>query len=289
MSKVDKLKITCISETSWFDTDKLLEDIKKHGGMDTDQYIIDWDNKNSGGYSALIEYEKDNEKKYLLFDVGWNEKYMDYCFAREGVDKLLKDGLLNDVFISHEHMDHYWGLRSVTKIRNDFNLYIPKGFSEKGYKLLEEAGFKGNLIEVGDDNQFDEVYSLIFELDIILNVKNEQVLAFDVKDKGVVTVTGCCHPGVNNMLDKVSKTVGDNLYGLYGGLHISLLEDWNDDKKNEIERLKSKGLKKVAANHCTGKIAVEAMIEAGIPVVRGSAKFGSMSDLYVGNGDFVEF
>jgi 7,8-dihydropterin-6-yl-methyl-4-(beta-D-ribofuranosyl)aminobenzene 5'-phosphate synthase len=31
------------------------------------------------------------------------------------------------------------------------------------------------------------------------------------------------------------------------------------------------------------------MIELGYPVVKGTARFGTKSDLYVGNGDVVEF
>jgi len=47
--------------------------------------------------------------------------------------------------------------------------------------------------------------------------------------------------------------------------------------------------KKIACNHCTGQVAVQHMIELGYPVVRGSGRFGSRSDLYVGNGDEVIF
>ena len=47
--------------------------------------------------------------------------------------------------------------------------------------------------------------------------------------------------------------------------------------------------KKVACNHCTGAAAVQKMIELGYPVVRGTKRFGTKSDLYVGNGDVVEF
>lgn len=289
MRQIDNLRIKCVSETSWFDTSKLLDDIKKHGGMDTDQYEIDWDGKNSGGYSALLELSYNSKNKYLLFDVGWNEKYMDYCFAREGIDNLLKGGLLKDVFISHEHMDHFWGIRSATKLRNDFNLYIPAGFSQKGLDLLDDAGFKGKLTEIEQKSDFGDFSSLVFNLDIILNVRNEQVLAFDIKDKGMVTVTGCCHPGVNNMIERIESEFSSPLYGLYGGLHISLLENWDDEKQNEVKKLKDKQLRKVAANHCTGVVAVKSMIKHDIPVVHGSGKFGSQSDLYLGNGDIVEF
>jgi hypothetical protein len=42
--------------------------------------------------------------------------------------------------------------------------------------------------------------------------------------------------------------------------------------------------KKVAANHCTGIPAVKKMVELGYPVVKGTGRFGSKSDLVVGNG-----
>lgn len=289
MLSVDSLKVTCLSETSWFDTDLLMSDIKKAGGMHTNQYIIDWDYKNAGGYSALIEYTKNSQKNYVLLDVGWREAYMDWVFDREGVAELLKKEKLNDIFISHEHMDHFWGLNSITKIRNDFNLYIPAGFSDQGFDIIEKSNFKGKLIEVQDKFENDDFSSFVYKMDIILGVKNEQMLSFNLEDKGFVTITGCCHPGVNAMMEYVKNNYGDNLFGLYGGLHISLLEDWNEQKAKEIEKLTTWGLKKVAANHCTGVIAVEHMIKKDLNVISGSAKFGSQSKLYVGNSDSIEF
>jgi 7,8-dihydropterin-6-yl-methyl-4-(beta-D-ribofuranosyl)aminobenzene 5'-phosphate synthase len=47
--------------------------------------------------------------------------------------------------------------------------------------------------------------------------------------------------------------------------------------------------KKLAANHCTGLPAVQKIIELGYPVVRVTGRFGSNSDVYVGNGDEVIF
>ncbi|MBW2582547.1 MAG: hypothetical protein JRE36_02965 [Deltaproteobacteria bacterium] len=42
-------------------------------------------------------------------------------------------------------------------------------------------------------------------------------------------------------------------------------------------------------NNCTGLAAVQKMIALGYPVVRGTGRQGSKSDLYVGNGDEVVF
>ncbi len=46
-------------------------------------------------------------------------------------------------------------------------------------------------------------------------------------------------------------------------------------------------LKRIACNHGAGLPAVKLMIELGYPVVRGGGRDGSLSDLYVGNGDCV--
>ena len=45
----------------------------------------------------------------------------------------------------------------------------------------------------------------------------------------------------------------------------------------------------VGCNHCTGLKAVEKMVELGYPLVKGTGRFGSVSDLYIGAGDEVVF
>ncbi len=42
------VKITCISETSWFDGNVLMKNMKDAGGPKANQWIVDWDQKNSG-------------------------------------------------------------------------------------------------------------------------------------------------------------------------------------------------------------------------------------------------
>ncbi|NNG47714.1 MAG: MBL fold metallo-hydrolase, partial [Deltaproteobacteria bacterium] len=54
-------------------------------------------------------------------------------------------------------------------------------------------------------------------------------------------------------------------------------------------RLQAFRLQRLACNHCTGVLTVQKMLERGMPVVRGSGRFGSRSDLYLGNGDKVVF
>jgi 7,8-dihydropterin-6-yl-methyl-4-(beta-D-ribofuranosyl)aminobenzene 5'-phosphate synthase len=56
-----------------------------------------------------------------------------------------------------------------------------------------------------------------------------------------------------------------------------------------ISGLADMKMQKVAASHRTGLIAIQKMQAAGIPVIKGTAKYGSRSDLNVGNGDTVVF
>jgi 7,8-dihydropterin-6-yl-methyl-4-(beta-D-ribofuranosyl)aminobenzene 5'-phosphate synthase len=290
------VKIRCISETSWFDTNQLLTDIKDAGGLSTSQYSVNWTEKNSGGYCALVEVEAlDNTTaKRFLLDAGWNPSWMDSCLIREGVDQMLRKREIDFVFISHEHMDHFWGLPVILKYYPDIKIVVPVTFHPEGKDLIRRNGHKGELVEVETDKLhllFPGCASVTFDLPIIIGVRGEHGLFFNIKDKGMVTVTGCCHMGVLNLMRYGQENIQGDLrpYGLYGGLHICPFEQWDAKMDSVIAELAAMKLEMVAANHCTGVITIEKMLEAGIPVVRGNARHGSKSDLYVGNGDEVVF
>ena len=107
----------------------------------------------------------------------------------------------------------------------------------------------------------------------------------------MVVVTGCGHPTPHVMFAFARKKIGSSsrFYGLYGGLHISLLESWNPKAQAMLEAILKEKFSAIGSNHCTGVIAVEKMIEHGQPVVIGTANFGSKSEKYVGNGDEIVF
>ena len=48
-------------------------------------------------------------------------------------------------------------------------------------------------------------------------------LYFNIKDKGIVCVTGCCHQGILKFADYSQEHLsgGDKLYGIFGGPHIT--------------------------------------------------------------------
>ena len=109
---------------------------------------------------------------------------------------------------------------------------------------------------------------------------------------GLVSITGCCHQGIILFADTAYKELAyekDQFYGLYGGLHISPFDDWDPKYDDLVIGLKKWNLQQVGCNHCTGLITAQKFVDAGYPVVKGTARFRSKTTNYLGNGDVIKF
>ena len=309
------VKITCISETSWFYNKKLLENIKAAGGALASQYEVPWaqsgveqgfKGSNSGGFATLVDVEQmDGSHKKILLDTGWNVDWMDERFKAEGIDRMLKNNEIEFLLISHDHIDHFWGLESTLRHKPDITMVIPNTFHKDSYRFMEGAEFpkafaknsipfRGKLIKHDTGKiypLFPGVAAANFAAPCGLQIFGEQALVFNIAGKGAATVTGCCHMGIISLLEYINKNVkgGEKIYGVYGGLHISPYEDWDpqyDDLVLSIPRYK---VEKLGCNHCTGYITVEKMLAANIPIIKGTARNKSQRDIYLGNGDTLVF
>ena len=295
-----RLTIRCVSETGWFDTATVFGDIKDAGGAETDQYAIPWPPfgalhaDNAAGFSALLEAETtDGSVRRLLFDTGWNPAWMDRRFAEEGIDELLRQGRIEALIISHEHFDHFWGIGSTLKHCPGITIYVPEGFHPAGFAHIRQQDHTGQVVTVPAERPlvlFPGLALVGFPMHTLLKVDGENVLYANLANQGMAMVTGCGHGGVLNLLDYARRTFqgGERIHAIYGGLHISPLEDWDEAREQVVNALRGYGIAKVACNHCTGRTAVEKMLELGLPVVRGTARHGSQTNLFVGNGDVLE-
>jgi len=295
-----RLKIRCISETGWFDTATVFGDIKAAGGTETDQYAIPWPPfgalhaDNAAGFSALLEAEAtDGTVRRLLFDTGWNPDWMDRRFAEEGIDEMLRQGQIEALVISHEHFDHFWGIGSTLRHCPDITLYVPEGFHPAGFAHIQRHGHTGQVVTVSVDRPFVLFPGLAlvsFPMSTLLRVQGENVLYANLQNHGMAMITGCGHGGVLNLLNYARRTFtgGERIHAIYGGLHISPLEDWDESREQVVNALRGYDIAKMACNHCTGRTAVEKMLAVGLPVLRGTARNGSQTELFVGNGDVLE-
>ena len=300
------VRIKCLSEVGWYDSKKLGGQMMAAGGPATSQWIIPWDPTNAAGCSSLIDVEMlDGRHHKFLMDAGWNHEYMNECFKREGIDEMLRNKEIEFLFVTHEHLDHFWGLETVLRHNPEIKIFIPSTFYPEGMHLLRGAEFitpgarnriphNGELVKIEPgqiSKLFDGCGAAAFDFDTVIRVRGEQSIYFNVKDKGLVCVTGCCHQKILTFADFATEKIegGDNMYGIYGGLHIAPFGPLKPEQEQIVEQMRKYNFKKLACNHCTGLHAVQKMIELGYPVVRGTGSFGSQSDLYVGNGDEVLF
>ena len=327
IGEVKSVRVDVLSETSWFDNNRLKQNIVDYGGAGTNQYTIPWDWDNAGGYAALITVTTlENEERRILLDTGWNTEWMDYIYDRNGIPAMLAGGDIDYMVISHWHLDHVWGIESALKHNPALRIYAPATLYPEDRALLAGATHvarshdgrdvricgnavphEGELIlteEAGENDSglyqpMPGMAIRMFDVPILLRVRGENVLYFNVRDRGIVTVTGCCHPGLLNLFAYARRNfVNYRPYGCYGGLHLTVFESWDPRFDDIIRGVEYFGIEKLACNHCTGWLWAERAAEAGLPIVRGTDTFRSYprmstvagdSNVYLTNGDFVTF
>jgi 7,8-dihydropterin-6-yl-methyl-4-(beta-D-ribofuranosyl)aminobenzene 5'-phosphate synthase len=78
-----------------------------------------------------------------------------------------------------------------------------------------------------------------------------------------VLVLGCCHAGVVNTVEHVAYMAGRrDIYAIIGGTHLGFCSQEQTGKT--IDALKSLGIHKLAASHCTG-FAAAARLSRELP------------------------
>jgi 7,8-dihydropterin-6-yl-methyl-4-(beta-D-ribofuranosyl)aminobenzene 5'-phosphate synthase len=87
----------------------------------------------------------------------------------------------------------------------------------------------------------------------------EHALVLNTK-QGLVVMTGCSHPGIVEMLKEIKSTFNKNVYMVFGGFH--LLEKSEKEMDTIITEMKTLGVVKCGATHCTGASQIKMIKEA---------------------------
>ena len=160
---------------------------------------------------------------------------------------------IKHIVISHDHWDHTAGLGSLLSLNKDLNVYLCPGFGRRlkneviaaGARLIETPlplKIRENIFTTG---QIKAEYKgeTIFEQALVCTA-----------EKGLVIVTGCAHPGLIEIINRVKIDFPGPLRGIFGGFH---LHDYPEEKiKSLLAVLKKEGIVWAGPTHCTGDEAV---------------------------------
>jgi 7,8-dihydropterin-6-yl-methyl-4-(beta-D-ribofuranosyl)aminobenzene 5'-phosphate synthase len=248
------------------------------------------------GFSMLIRIQS-NENTSILFDTGTSPKGL--CQNAKFMDIDLSE--VSTIVLSHGHYDHFSGLESVVKAinRNDLQIIThqdmdkPCAVANSKGDLREYPTFPGQkklspaklmetkeplLITDGLCCVTGEIPRTIdFETGMVNNrilrgdvwmpdplIMDERALVFNLREKGLVVVSGCAHAGIINTVSYAQQITGINkVYGVFGGFHLSGKE-FEKRITQTVTELKKINPELVVPSHCTGWRALSA-IERAFP------------------------
>jgi 7,8-dihydropterin-6-yl-methyl-4-(beta-D-ribofuranosyl)aminobenzene 5'-phosphate synthase len=219
----DSSKVEAVSITVVYDNYPFLK------GLQTD-----W------GFSCLVEVGKTK----LLFDTGGNGDILLSNMEKLGIDP----ESIDFIFLSHYHQDHTGGLSVFLEKNPAVTIYYPRSFPAVLTDRMRNSG--AELVPV---SSFQELKANIFSLGEFDGGIPEQSLAIRTS-KGIVVITGCAHPGIVNILERVKSSFPDEvIYLAMGGFH--LFRQTKDEIKSTINKISTMGILEVAPSHCSGDMA----------------------------------
>lgn len=243
------------------------------------------------GFSVALKLEINGTETILLFDSGLSPLAAGHNADVVGLDLSYCELIVS----SHGHIDHAGGLLNIRKKMNAkqkiplllhqhafrkrlvkfrdgrmINLPAPNRstLTQAGYDVVEKQSPslwiddnilvsgeipRTNDFEVGFPNHYSEVNGKM-ENDPL--IKDDQAIVLNIKDRGLVVITGCAHAGIINILNYAKELTGvDRIYAVIGGMHLTggTFESIIPRTIDELERLRPRFL---IPCHCSGLKAV---------------------------------
>jgi 7,8-dihydropterin-6-yl-methyl-4-(beta-D-ribofuranosyl)aminobenzene 5'-phosphate synthase len=244
------------------------------------------------GYSALVSVHTRDHSASLLFDAGVSTNALIH-----NMDVLeIRPQELHSIVLSHGHVDHTQGLLGLMKRLGQRRMPIllhPDAFlnrkvifpdnrelhspapnrrllEQENIEFVEERGcsylLEGMVLVTGQIHRTTEFekgfpihYSEIngaWQSDPLIH--DDQALVVNVRDKGLVVMTGCGHAGAINSIRYAQKLTGvDTIYALLGGLHLTGAI-FEPIIAPTVKELKAISPRLVMPGHCTGWKAIHA-------------------------------
>jgi 7,8-dihydropterin-6-yl-methyl-4-(beta-D-ribofuranosyl)aminobenzene 5'-phosphate synthase len=297
LKEVDRVEVLTLMDNY---TDVLLKDTdiitrphtSKGGRIETDTFLAEH------GLSLLISVQKGQERHTILFDAGYTSIGVPHNLKKLGID--IRNTGLECIVISHGHMDHTGALYPVLDMLDSpIPLIVHPGvFFSPRYVVRDDGSrdmfpdtlVKSDLEKHGAEVRESKGPSLIadntilvtgeverttdFELgfpnalmerdgDLVKDpISDDQSIVINLKDKGLVLISGCAHAGIINTLLYARKITGlDNVQMILGGFHLSG-PVFEPIIERTITELKKADPEVIVPMHCTGWKAIKRISEA---------------------------
>jgi 7,8-dihydropterin-6-yl-methyl-4-(beta-D-ribofuranosyl)aminobenzene 5'-phosphate synthase len=195
--------------------------------------------KTAWGFSCIVE----GLDRTILFDTGSDGKTLLSNMKRMKIDP----AAIDMVFLSHIHRDHTGGLTDLIERNPMIMVYLPASFPGSFQKSIQAMGPTVQVVEK-PVQLFKNVYSTGEMGDDI----KEQGLVIDTP-KGLLILTGCAHPGVDQIAKSTKIRFRKEIYLLMGGFHLA--KQPAEKILKVAQSLKDLGVKKIAPSHCSGDAA----------------------------------
>lgn len=250
------------------------------------------------GFSAIVITTTKEKTRTMIFDFGFSEDVVARNAAALGVD-LIK---VEVAALSHGHMDHFGGLAQVAARIGKRGLGLilhPVAFRQNRYlepiqgirvglpalekEKVEASGFKitqvkeplllldGDALFLGEiprKTRFEKglPYAFYEENGQKLSdpTEDDTALVINLKNKGLVVLSGCAHSGIINTVSYAQEVTGiSKVHVIMGGFHLTgpAFESIIDDTVKSLQQI---GPDYIIPTHCTGRKAVLA-IEKAMP------------------------
>jgi 7,8-dihydropterin-6-yl-methyl-4-(beta-D-ribofuranosyl)aminobenzene 5'-phosphate synthase len=250
------------------------------------------------GFSAAVKITSGDRKRTFLMDFGLSEDIV----VRNGEALNFDFSQIEAVFLSHGHVDHFGGLKSVGEKIGKKGVQIvvhPSAFKTdrfvsagSGFKIImptpdeaeiENAGFTiikqteprtlldGDVLYLGEIprlSDFEQGMPNAFfgkEGGEELDLlEDDTAVVMNLSGKGLVVLSGCAHSGIINTVNYAKEITGiSRVHAVMGGFHLTG-RLFEPIIEDTVNALKEIGPDYVIPTHCTGRKAI-GRIETEMP------------------------
>lgn len=185
------------------------------------------DSKTREGYQGEpgVSYLITSDQGSLLFDVGFGPEKPTVAHNASKLGVRLEE--VDALAISHLHADHMGGVAAAKSGRvmlpselgepSGKPCYLPDSAIAEGFAA--EVVTRPRLLAAGIATTGPLARSLFF-----LGFCEEQALIANLRDRGIVIITGCGHPTIETILEMLRHISDEPVYAVAGGLHFPVTE-----------------------------------------------------------------